>query len=282
MPLKLACADFSFPLLTHDHALDVVAMLGFQGVDIGLFEGRSHLQPSDVSPRLAAAARDLSDRVQARGLAVADVFFQATSFADRAANHPDAAERRRGRELFLAMLEFTLRCNAAHLTGLPGLHWEGESVETSLDRAAEELAWRAEQARQLGVTFSVEPHLGSLTPTPEAALRLLERTPGLTLTLDYCHFTYQGIADDAVEPLVAHASHFHARAASKGRLQAPLKENTIDYGRVLRACARVGYTGYLAVEYVWIDWERCNEVDNLSETILLRDLLHKESSVRDS
>jgi hypothetical protein len=27
------------------------------------------------------------------------------------------------------------------------------------------------------------------------------------------------------------------------------------------------------VEYVWIDWERCNECDNLSETILFRDYL---------
>ena len=36
---------------------------------------------------------------------------------------------------------------------------------------------------------------------------------------------------------------------------------------------RGGYAGYVGVEYVWIDWERCNEVDNLSETILLRDLL---------
>ena len=33
------------------------------------------------------------------------------------------------------------------------------------------------------------------------------------------------------------------------------------------------YAGWLGVEYVWIDWERCNECDNLSETILFRDYL---------
>src|SRR4051794_26852684 len=37
MKLKLACADFTFPLLSHDHALDLIAILNFQGVDIGLF-----------------------------------------------------------------------------------------------------------------------------------------------------------------------------------------------------------------------------------------------------
>ena len=75
-----------------------------------------------------------------------------------------------------------------------------------------------------------------------------------------------------MEPLIAHASHFHARGARPGRLQASFKENVIDYGRVLDVMRQVGYAGYVGVEYVWIDWEHCNEVDNLSETILMRDL----------
>ena len=45
---KLACADFTFPLLSHDKVLDLIALLDFEGVDIGLFEGRSHLWPSRV------------------------------------------------------------------------------------------------------------------------------------------------------------------------------------------------------------------------------------------
>jgi len=36
---------------------------------------------------------------------------------------------------------------------------------------------------------------------------------------------------------------------------------------------RANYAGYVGVEYVWIDWEHCDEVDNLSETIQLRDRL---------
>ena len=46
MRLKLATADFTFPLLPHDQVLDLIAMLDIPGVDIGLFEGRSHLWPS--------------------------------------------------------------------------------------------------------------------------------------------------------------------------------------------------------------------------------------------
>ena len=43
MKPKLACADFTFPLLPHAKVLDLIAMLGIKGVDIGLFEDRSHL-----------------------------------------------------------------------------------------------------------------------------------------------------------------------------------------------------------------------------------------------
>ena len=51
------------------------------------------------------------------------------------------------------------------------------------------------------------------------------------------------------------------------------KDNVIDYGRVLDVLHARSYAGWLGVEYVWIDWERCNECDNLSETILFRDFL---------
>jgi hypothetical protein len=49
MPLKLACADFSFPLLTHDQSLDLISMLKFDSVDVGAFRKRH--PPSSV-PRI--------------------------------------------------------------------------------------------------------------------------------------------------------------------------------------------------------------------------------------
>ncbi len=213
MNLQLACADFTFPLLEHTQTFDLIAMLGFQGVDIGLFDNRSHLQPQQVLPNLAQSAHQLSTEVHARGLEFADIFYQTRSFDTLAANHPDEAERLEARELFLRMLEFTLRCNARHMTALPGIEWEGVTHETSLKRSAEELSWRAQQARQVGVVFAVEAHNGSVADTPEKALALVQSAPGLTLTLDYTHFASKGIPDARVEPLLAHASHFHARAA---------------------------------------------------------------------
>ena len=49
---------------------------------------------------------------------------------------------------------------------------------------------------------------------------------------------------------------------------APAKENSR-----LRSSKTSLYSGLVVLEYVWVDWMGCNEVDNLSETILLRDFL---------
>ncbi len=270
----LACADFSFPLLDFDRALDLIAALGFQGVDVGLFAGSSHIDPAEVLADVPASARRLRERMANRDLCVADMFLiPGSDFEELAANHPDSGERHRSREIFLKALDFAVRAEARHLTALPGVVFEGEGRSTSLARCSEELAWRAEQASLAGVPFGIEPHIGSIADTPTKVRELVEMTPGLTLTLDYGHFISEGVPHAQVDTLVPHASHFHARCACKDKLQASFEQNTIDFSRVLELMARDGYEGALGVEYVWIDWRGCNEVDNLSETILLRNHL---------
>jgi sugar phosphate isomerase/epimerase len=52
-----------------------------------------------------------------------------------------------------------------------------------------------------------------------------------------------------------------------------MSENTIDYDGILRAMQKVNYRGLVVLEYVWTEWMELNRVDNVSETIILRDLL---------
>jgi sugar phosphate isomerase/epimerase len=278
MRLPLACADFTFPLLPHDRVLDLIAAVEMDGVDIGLFEGRSHLWPSREFANLNASATTLAKKLHDRGLKPADVFLQMDAdFVPFAINHPDAARRQKARAWFERTLEYARRLGSPHVTTLPGVYFEGvEPKEDSWRRSQEELAWRVEKANAARVIFSVEAHVGSLAPNPTEALRMVNGVPGLTLTLDYTHFTRIGLPDAAVEPLVEHATHFHVRGAREGRLQANFSQNVIDYARVLNRMRETGYKGYLGVEYVWIDWEHCNESDNLSETILFRDFLRKQ------
>lgn len=276
MKLKLACADYTFPLLPFEAVLDLIAALEFKGVDIGLFSGNSHVDPDRVLNDIPSEARELGRRVADRGLAIADMFLTpGKDFETLAPNHPDPGERRRSRNVFERALEFTVAAGARHMTALPGAVFPAASLQENLDLCAEELSWRALEAAKAGVIFSIEPHIGSIVPTPGKVQELLDSAPGLSLSLDWAHLSSEGIADAEIEPLIAGSTHFHARCAREQRLQAPMSENTVDFPRILELMESCGYTGAISVEYVWIEWKNCNQVDNLSETVLLRDRLRE-------
>ena len=141
MKPKLACADFTFPLLPHAKALDLIAMLGIKGVDIGLFEDRSHLWPSREFKRLRPSARQLEKKLRDRGLVAADIFLQmGEDFAECALNHPQARQRRSARDGFSKTLEYAAECGAKHVTSLPGVLFAEETRASSWSRAVDELA----------------------------------------------------------------------------------------------------------------------------------------------
>lgn len=274
MNLRLSCADYAFPFLSHDQALDRIAALHLDGVDIGLFARRTHLQHNDILLDNRLAARDLVSRVEGRGLTIADVFHQSgPDLVELAENHPDKAQRTQARDLFLRMLEFAKLCGAPHITTLPGITWPDESNGESLQRASDELAWRAEAAAHHGMVYAIEPHMESVAPTPELAERLIKMTPGLTLTLDYGHYIATGFSEFAIERLWPHTSHFHARSAAQNKLQCSLEENTIHWGNVIHAASGAGYRGFLALEYVVVDDPYVLKVDTVEETRRLRDVL---------
>lgn len=273
MAMRLACADYTWPAAAHALALDIIRGLGFEAVDIGLMAGRSHIRPEVVGDEVAAWAGRVRERCETRGLAVSDVFAQPASFEVMAVNHPDAAEQERAAAFFRNSLEFARRLGSPGLTLLPGIVFGSEDREQAAKRAADGLRWRVAEAAAAGVAVSVEPHVGSVIDTPARAAALVEMTPGLTLTLDYGHFVAAGVAEETIEPLVRHARHVQCRGGAPGLLQAGMSASTIDFPRMVRRLAAAGYTGFLACEYVWSEWQHCNEVDNLTETAALRDVL---------
>lgn len=272
--MKLACGDYSFPLVDHELACDIVAGLGFCGIDLGLMGNRSHLRPETIKHDVAGWAGRIGERLAARGLDVADVFLIPWSdYQALSTNHPDASVRAEGRDLFSQMVDFATRVGAQGMTILPGMEYEGEARERSLALAAEELRARVEIAGAAGLHLSFEPHVGSIVPLPLDALALVESVPGIGVTLDHTHFVRQSRDEQEADVLYPHARHYHARCATPGRLQSRMSDNTIDFERVINQLSAVHYESWVAVEFVWTDWEDCNQCDNISETILLRDRL---------
>lgn len=274
--MKFSCADFTFPLLPHDKVLALIKLLEIDAVDLGVFENRSHHYPSNIAKDTKASAARMARSLDAAGLELADIFLQTGEDPPvAAANTPDIAIRERNRELFKAMVEYTVALGGHHLTGLPGvLHPDGDT-EGDWQRMCEEAIWRIEQCKAAGLTYAVEPHVGSITPDPDSTLRMLADVSGLTLTLDYGHFIYQGMSNESVDPLLPHASHFHARGGAKGQLQSTVKDNTIDFAAILKGMKEASYKGYYCLEYVYVDWEGCNRTDNVAETLQLKGLLQE-------
>lgn len=232
MSPRFACADFTFPLLPHDKALALLRLLDFAFVDLGVFEGRSHHYPSTLAEDPKRHADAMVASLRDHRLAASDVFVQTgTEPPIHAANTPDDEIRTRNRRVFDAMLDYARGLGCGHVTGLPGVRHDGVSESDDWRRAVDEENHRVEAAGHAGLTYAVEPHVGSITPDPDAAHRLVDAVPGLTLTLDYGHFVYQGMPNEALHPLIHHASHVHARGGAAGQLQSTVKDSGIDSRR---------------------------------------------------
>ena len=270
--MRFATADYSFPLLSWEKALRLACDLGMDGIDLSLFQDRSQIKPEEALANPTVSGAKARAAVESNGLAVADVFgIPGKDFVELCPNHPDAGVRRNSREYFRRLVDFAASCGSAHLTSLPGIVFE--EFDGSFARCIEELSWRLEVAGQAGLAFAVEGHTGSIIAQPKRAERLVRSVTGLTLTLDLGHFIALGYPQAAANPLIEYASHVHVRCSSQGRLQAPLKTNVIDFNDLVKRLTARNYPGWYTIEYVWLDWEHCNEVDNLSETILLRGVL---------
>lgn len=271
---RLACADSTFPRLSHAGSLAVIRDLGIAAVEICVFAGYQHTTPESVVADPAVAAETVGERLADNGLSACSVFaILGEDFESLAVNHPDAAVRAESMAQFEKVLEFASRLGAPGLTILPGAPFAGVERERGIDLAGAELQRRAELAGAAGVRLSIEPHYRSIAETPEAALELLDRAPDVSFALDYSQFVFQGIRQADVEPLVARTGHVHLRQAAPGVMQARTSEGTIDFGAVLDRLAAASYEGYLAIEYQCEEWLECRRVDCISETADMRDLV---------
>ena len=268
--IHFSCADFSFPVLSHDKVLALLELMDFKFVDIGLFTDRSHLQPADQLDHPEIRGEALRKRTKSHGLEISDVFLQSSlDCKEFAINQVNSKIRESERERFKRLVDYTVAANCRHITGLPGVRFDENS-----DRiCVEELAWRLELSESLGIKYSVEPHFGSIMENPQHAVKLLSTLPGISITLDHSHYTAQGFGIDLIRPLAAFASHVHARGAAKGEMQTSLARNKTDFKAVVTHLLEANYHGAICLEYCYIDWENCNRTDNISETLLLRERL---------
>jgi sugar phosphate isomerase/epimerase len=265
--MRLSLTSWSLRACTLKEAADISRALGIGALDLGYFYGPA----LDKTALLAEPAR-IAAQVRALGITVPCFYhlFGAT-LAER--NLADPAHRAANERDFAQVVAFCREAGIGTVFVLPGVCNPGQGRHEALQDSAESLRRLLPIAAKAGVQLTIEPHVHSYLESPAITLDLLERVPGLALTLDYAHFVCLGWRQDEIDVLAPRAAHVHLRQARPGALQAKFAEGTINIPAQLAALRDAGFAGHVALEVVHQDYMATLYDDVLTETIALRDLV---------
>jgi sugar phosphate isomerase/epimerase len=265
--MQLSITSWSFPACTLQEAAGIARTLGIPALDLGYFYRAALDKAAILSDPEAVAAR-------VRSLPVAVPSFYhlfGGSVADR--NHADAAHRDANQRDFVQVARFCRAAQIPTIFVLPGIVNPGQSHEAAMQASSTALGALVEIANGEGVTLTIEPHVHSLLQSPAQTRELIDRTPGLKLTLDHAHFVCMGHRQEDIDALVPDAAHIHLRQARPGALQAKYHEGTVDFPALIGLLARQNYRGSLAIEYVHQAYMNTLFEDVLTETVTMRDVV---------
>ena len=274
--MKLSASLVSFEVLSLEGVVAVTRDLGFKELDLygHSQRARAHIEPGEIAENPQKVADRVKRSMDAADLTIGDFFPTfGVGVEDRAVNHPDPMVRKSNRALFDKIVTFTRLTGTPGITLSPGIAFPGIAPSEAFETAVRALGELVDEANAAGIALRVEPHVGSVLHTPELALEMVHRVPGLKITLDYSHFMFLYIDQERVHQLIPYADHFHLRPAKKGYLQTRWVDNGIDFNSILQRLKDVGYAGAIALEFVCQDWYGANQIDVLSETFFtLRDI----------
>jgi sugar phosphate isomerase/epimerase len=267
--MKLSLASWSLRGLTLQEAAGLSNLLGIGALDLGYF-----YKPGLDREALVADPDGTADRVLGLGVALPNLYHLfGGSLSDR--NLADPSHRERNEADFLRVVRFAKRAGLGSVFVLPGVINPGQDRASALAESAGSLRRLVAISAPEGIQLTVEPHVHSYLESPTLVLDLLDRVPGLKLTLDYAHFACLGYRQEEIDVLAPHAAHVHLRQARAGVLQCKLSLGTLNFGAMLGTLKAAGYNGYLSIEYVHQDYMDGQHDDVLTETIDMRDCVRE-------
>jgi sugar phosphate isomerase/epimerase len=267
MAFRLSLTSWSLPACTLKEAAGIGKVLGIGALDVGYFYG-----PALDKKALLAEPERVADEVKALGVDVPCLYHLfGSTLGDRNLASRESMDEN-VRDLKQAV-RFCARAGVGTIFVLPGVINPGQGRKEALAQSAENLRQLVPIAAEAGVVLTIEPHVHSYLETPTLVLELLDRVPGLKLTVDYGHFVCLGYRQEEIDVLAPHAAHVHLRQARMGELQTKLGKGTINMGAELATLKAAGFKGHIALEYTHQDYMDSLYDDVLTETIQLRDVV---------
>ncbi len=268
--MKTCLAIQSLRSCALEEAAAIARALGFEAMDL------DGVMDSTLS-RTKIIGGDVAEvqKVQKLGLTYPNIHwtFEAASLYP-AINDPDPAVRKDNKEQIKRLVHFCREADISSILVLPGMLLAGESLQDSRKRSAEALNEFVAIGQEADVLLMFEPHVKSSFESPQSALWLVEQVPGLGIVLDYSHFVCQGYTQPEIDLLLPHTAHIHLRQAKCGFLQTKFNDGTINFGLVLDGLRKFNYAGYLCIEYVHQDFIGADNVDIITETVIMRDFVN--------
>jgi sugar phosphate isomerase/epimerase len=226
----VACSTLCFGKYPLERALQAIADLRFNKVDVAIHEAGPHLKPSEVAADVHLVAQRLR-----LGSGLMPCAFDAAIPRDDETTH---------RKHFHAI------CHLARISSVPLVSMAVAPVASNLDAEVKHLQDLCAIASKEGIILAVTTLSGTHTETAAGAVELCKRVPGLGLTLDPSHFVAGPHAAqnwDGVYPYVRHV-HLRDTGAGPNQFQVRIGQGEIEYGKIVSMLARQRYDRVLTVD----------------------------------
>jgi sugar phosphate isomerase/epimerase len=226
----VACSTLCFARYPLDRALRVIGELEFSKVDVALHEAGPHLRPSEVAQDVTLAAQRIR---------IGPSLTPAAFNLEIEAANPAEFER-----------QLKAICHLARLSTVSVLTLPAAPAGSGIDAEIKRLTGLTRMVEAQGLTLTVETRMATLTESPDVAVELCQRVPGLGLTLDPSHYLagpHQGKNFDQVYPHVRHV-HLRDTGRSPEQFQVRVGQGEVEYGRIISQLARYNYNRLLTVE----------------------------------
>jgi len=228
--------------------------MGFKFVNIGAFSEDFPVSPAAILKDPVKTGREIKTVCSRYDVTPVEFFICSVVTEDGTRvqpNDPDEKRRRIMLEAFRKVCECAVEAGLSHVMGVPGEIIANNSSDHGLGISLDTLPKMLEIARDTGIGFTVEPHTGSILTSPEAIHSMVEKIPGLTLSLDYSHYIGMGFKPADMVSLNAHAAHIHAKPARNGVPKCPFYEGEDYYEEVLKDLLERSWDGIIAVECMY-------------------------------
>lgn len=260
----LGCNSMLLSMLPIEQAIDLLAELGYQAIDISLEVAPPFLPPPPphMSPEVDASTRTRVRRCAEKAGVTIAALNAHTNLIDGV---PE--KRQTNREFVRCSLQLASDLGAPYVVVGGGRKQFYARESQYWDWLVTSLRELAAEANRLGVTLAVEAGSfpGSLVHNTRRMQKLLsyDGLQRVGVVFDPAHYHVRGdLVAEAYRALSRRVVHVHAKDA-RGSPEdfefPPLGEGDIDFEGLITVMRAADYSGFLAVEYEAFAWGHGND-----------------------